>query len=118
MPTQYITYYCDICGKEYEDHSSAKECEDKGIPKPRFKIGEIVTAKFVVYWNSIPQSRPVKIVRVTGNEYYDFRSHHKICYEIAFVNSQDRIERNVTRYFGYDNLEDKTARILLYKRKK
>ena len=36
-----ITYTCDICNSIYSDINKCKECENKGIPKPKYQKGQI-----------------------------------------------------------------------------
>jgi len=113
MPTGYTTYYCDICEKGYEYYSQAIACELKGRPKPRFKVGEIVTAKYHRPFSSIVQSRPAKILKI-------YSENHYICiYKIEFVHTQDRIKSDERYYSGWDNKNArKDTAIVLYKRYK
>lgn len=115
MPREYKKYCCNICEREYEYYSQAIACELRGIPKPRFKIGEIVTAKWV-RWPNRKYSRAAKIMRL------GFNDHKIISYAIEFLDSQDRPDDRQIHYDAYDNLESTHGRdsfsILLYRRRK
>lgn len=118
MVREYTNYICEICGSEYEYYEYAKECEKRGIPTPRFKAEEIVTAKYYTAW--LLHSRPAKIIEIVEPKIYgEYLSHKATCYKIQFLQIQDRIDRSVKDYYGFDNLEikEKDARIRLYKKK-
>lgn len=61
MPKKIVRYACNICGREWNTHEEATECESLGIPYHDFEVGDefVWNYKNPIYGTEV---RKVKVI--------------------------------------------------------